>query len=281
MSPPLVPIQKLLRTPLTALGERCYSWAAPRLLRSPITAIGVPRYVSGWELKDIRELVSRIGSGLLVCGLLLHSGCLQDEVRALRRNEQEILRQLAEVKADQQQLVARVENEARAMWTQQLCKSGKIAEFVSEVQAGIPGVCSAGSLETALIFLNNLPYATAIFRTGLSNIVLPLSREGQLRDLLDPHNLHPSTRLLILVQPSDESEAAQSEALTTGTKYLSVMRSLVPTQSKLRLLGPFLLPCRLRGEVSRRYQGPMDSPVPGEPADKIKRIRVWAFRTDC
>jgi hypothetical protein len=167
------------------------------------------------------------------------------------------------------------------MWTQQLCKSGKIAEFVSEVQAGIPGVCSAGSLETALIFLNNLPYATAIFRTGLSNIVLPLSREGQLRDLLDPHNLHPSTRLLILVQPSDESEAAQSEALTTGTKYLSVMRSLVPTQSKLRLLGPFLLPCRLRGEVSRRYQGPMDSPVPGEPADKIKRIRVWAFRTDC
>ena len=96
-------------------------------------------------------LVSRIGSGLLVCGLLLHSGCLQDEVRALRRNEQEILRQLAEVKANQQQLVARVENEARAMWTQQLCKSGKIAEFISEVQAGIPGVCSAGSLETALL----------------------------------------------------------------------------------------------------------------------------------
>ena len=38
-------------SPLTVLVERCYSLAAPRLLRSPITAIGVPRYVSGWELK--------------------------------------------------------------------------------------------------------------------------------------------------------------------------------------------------------------------------------------
>ena len=126
MSPSLVPIQKLLRTPLAVLGVL----TAPRLLRSPNTAIGVPRYVSGWELKIVRkllrvphlstgassvltasrllragaalkgparyvsgwelkvvrELVSRLGSGLLVCGLLLHSGCLQDEVRALRRN---------------------------------------------------------------------------------------------------------------------------------------------------------------------------------------------------
>jgi hypothetical protein len=42
----LVPIQKLLRTPLTVLDVL----TAPRLLRSVVTAIGVPRYVSGWEL---------------------------------------------------------------------------------------------------------------------------------------------------------------------------------------------------------------------------------------
>jgi 2-polyprenyl-6-methoxyphenol hydroxylase-like FAD-dependent oxidoreductase len=51
----LVPIQKLLRTPLTALGVL----TAPRLLRSPITAIGVPRYVSGWERDRLLRRTSR------------------------------------------------------------------------------------------------------------------------------------------------------------------------------------------------------------------------------
>jgi hypothetical protein len=43
----LVPIQKLLRTSLTAPTVL----TAPRLLRSVVTAIEVPRYVSGWELR--------------------------------------------------------------------------------------------------------------------------------------------------------------------------------------------------------------------------------------
>ena len=60
MSPPLVPIQKLLRTPLTALGVL----TAPRLLRSPITAIGVPRYVSGWGLERGPETTADLATFL-------------------------------------------------------------------------------------------------------------------------------------------------------------------------------------------------------------------------
>ena len=68
------------------------------------------------------------------------------------------------------------------MWSQQLCKSGKVSEFIADVQAGVPGVCTPGSLEAALTFLNGLPYAVASFRPGIDTITLPLSREGQLRD---------------------------------------------------------------------------------------------------
>ena len=220
------------------------------------------------------------GLSLTVLVALGGVGC-QEELQALRSQQDELLAKLAELRADHQQLVARVENENRAMWSQQLCKSGKVSEFIADVQAGVPGVCTPGSLEAALTFLNGLPYAVASFRPGIDTITLPLSREGQLRDLLDLRNLHPSTRLVILVQPHVENDEGLAEAQVVATKYLTLMRSLVPSQAKLRFLGPYLLPCRMRSEVSRRFHGPMDRPVPGEPPERAARIRVWAFRTDC
>ena len=84
-----------------------------------------------------------------------------------------------------------------------------------------------------------------------------------------------------MVQPHVENDEGLAEAQVVATKYLTLMRSLVPSQAKLRFLGPYLLPCRLRSEVSRRFHGPMDRPVPGEPPERAARIRVWAFRTDC
>jgi outer membrane murein-binding lipoprotein Lpp len=213
---------------------------------------------------------------------LVFCGCVSaDTLQALQHDQEQLSREIQDLRADVRKLEAHIENESRRMWSQQLCRNGKTAEFIAEVQAGLPGTCSAGSLATALLFLNTLPYSTAIFRPGVETLRLPLSREGQLRDLLDPHNLHPSTRFLILVQPSHESDAAHAEALATGTKYLAAMRALVPAGKSLQVLGPHLLPCRLRNDVTRRYQGPMDNPVPGEPAEKSARIRVWAFRTDC
>lgn len=222
-----------------------------------------------------------IGLGLFanLCSCVPDS--VRDEIAVLKRKQEESRREIEGLKHEQQVLFSYVENESRAMWTQQLCKSGKIAEFISEVQAGLPGACTAGSLETALFFLNGLPEATASFRPGQNVSKLPLSREGQLKNLIDPHDVHPSTKLLVLVQPAQETEEAHAEALATGTKYIGIVRSMVPSETKLRLLGPHLLPCRLRGEVIKRFQGPMDKPVPGEPPERAPRIRVWAFRVDC
>ncbi len=210
-------------------------------------------------------------------------GYVRDELVEQKSRIEELQRQNDDLKNEMHILNSFVENESRKMWTHQLCKSGKIAEFIGELQAGSREACTTGSLETALIFLNNLPEATAAFhpRQKEAKLKLPLSREGQLKILIDPQDMHPSTKILVMVQPFDETDAAHEEALATGNKYLAVMNSLTSKETKLRTLGPYLLPCRLRGEVIKRFQGPLDRPVPGEPPERAPRTRVWAFRVDC
>ena len=231
----------------------------------------MPRTITQWSLG------LTLLAGLTSC----EPGYVREERREHRRQMQEMQRKIEALEHAMAILATYVENESRAMWTHQLCKSGKIAEFISELQAGGPGICTAGSLETAMIFLNNLPEATASFYPRQVDIKLPMSREGQLRNLIDAQYVHASTKILIMVQPFEETDAAHTEALAVGNSYIAIMKSLVGKETKLKVLGPYLLPCRLRGEVIKRFQGPMDKPVPGEPTERAPRTRVWSFRVDC
>jgi len=232
--------------------------------------------------------------GSLMSGLVLGCGPGSDFLRRQEAMSLNLQRQLADQKLRVTLLEARVENEERSRWSQQLCKSGKIAEFVSELQAGIPETCTAGSLESALIFLNTQVNISAYLRPDQGIDDLHPARLGQVRDLLDPYKLFPSTSVIVLVQPDAEQEGALRRALQLGEAFNLLLRREYSSSDRerrqpkrdalrrdLRILGPYLLPCRLRGEVSRRYSSPMDKPLLGEPSEGTPRARIWAFRTDC
>src|SRR5689334_23325887 len=99
----------------------------------------------------------------------LFAGCVPAEVQA-RLEEQD--RRLAVLQQDadnlriaHQRLAAQLENMDRAQWSERLCKSSRfstqVAEFIGQVQAGNPEICTEGSFENALQFLKTQSNANA------------------------------------------------------------------------------------------------------------------------
>lgn len=225
------------------------------------------------------------------CILSLVASCvpaqLQADIEQQRENNFALQRALANIKLEQQRTASQMENLERTWWSEKLCKNPKnpefpkrVGEFMNEVQTASAGTCSQGSLENALFFMNTQAYSNCYLRPSDHIDAMHVARKGHLLSLLDPKYIYPSTRLLVLVQPADESDAAREKAKQLGEEYIGLMRRLAP-ERMLRILGPHLLPCRLRGEVSRRFHSPMDVTLPDEPLEGTPRIRIWAFRTDC
>lgn len=212
---------------------------------------------------------------------------LKAEFENLKNDRQASGRTIAEMKLEQARQASQLENLERMWWSEKLCRNPKnpefpkrVAQFLNEIQSGIPGTCAQGSLENALFFMNSQPYCNAYLRPSEPVETMHAARKGQLASLLDPKYLYPSTRFMVLVQPTDESEPSREQALQLGQEYAGLMRRLSP-EKELKILGPFLLPCRLRSEVARLFHGPMDTTLPREPTEGAKRVRVWAFRSDC
>lgn len=206
---------------------------------------------------------------------------LTTELAELRQSIKRLQDEQAATHAALEALDNRLELEVRWIWSDRLCKSGKIAEFVGQLQASIPEVCTPASLETSLFFMNNNPYAITYLRPSEGIAGLHPSRRGRLKELLEPRSIHRSTRLVVLVQPHEESSAASTKALQIGEAFAAVVRTEMLKGQKVPVLGPFLLPCRLKSEIKRTYNKPLDRPFYGEPDDKEPRVRIWLFISDC
>lgn len=226
-----------------------------------------------------------IGLAGPLLSLALGAGCvpasLTQQLAQQDTRMREMKRALEDLTVQLHLLSARLENETRVLWSNRLCKSGKIAEFIADVQRTSPAVCAPGSLETSLMYMNTQAYVLSYLdlKEGLAS--LHMGRRGQLRELVDPVHMHPSTRLLILVQPSGETEESQRAALELGENFVGLLRAQIAGGQPLRVLGPHLLPCRLKSEIMSRYRAPFDRPLPTELRDGSPYIRVWTFRSDC
>lgn len=228
-------------------------------------------------------------------GLLgLAAGCVpapvQEFIKTQRQTNLAQARQIADDKEAIQNLNIKLEILERDIANEKYCRSGKknefnsrITEFIRELEKGTPGICQPGPLEDGMRTLGSQPYANAYFRPAENIKDMRLPRKGHLLTLLDPRYIRASTRFLILVQPEDESNSpiGNSRALRLGEQYKELIGKLSPSIDARTIIGPFLLPCRLRPDVARRFQGPMDVTLPDEPADDKPRIRVWCIRTDC
>ncbi len=232
---------------------------------------------------------------LLLCALGLSFSCVPAQTAAQLEAQQQFIQQQVKenqlLRIEQQRMGAQLENLERAWWSDKFCRSEKgeknfkfsarIAEFMGQVQASVPEVCTEGNLESSLTFMNTQAYANSYFgrNAGLNSI--HVARREQLIDLFADRFLHPSTRFLVLVQPSEQGEADRIEALQLGEKLIDMLRREIAPQHELKILGPHLLPCRMRQEIRRLYRSPMDQTLFGEPVEGMPRIRVWVFRTDC
>lgn len=186
-----------------------------------------------------------------------------------------------------------IANLERIYWSEKNCQKSKdkITSFVNEVQKGTPGVCLPMEMAKALEFMNSQPKAYVYLDKIRGFSGAHPARMTFLRDsLLKAEDIHPSTRILILVQPYAETPVALQESQAMGKTVVDRILNWLPATPNRpapTILGPHLLPCNLRSEavLSKMYTGSeftkLNETLPGEPDPKQPRVRIWIFRTDC
>lgn len=235
---------------------------------------------------------------LLGFGLWALSGCISRAELDVIKEETKALRQEnAELRIAVQRVANQAEIMDRQWYSDKFCRSdkpekgdkgeknfrfaAKISEFIGEVEATVPEACTEVNLENSMTFMRTQAYANAFFRPTESVEAMHVARREYLLDLLAPKRIHPSTRLLVLVQPAEETEGSRRAAVQLGEQFKEMLRTKIAPQRELRILGPHLLPCRMRKEIHRIFSGPMDVTLPNEPKEGTPRVRVWLFLTDC
>lgn len=227
--------------------------------------------------------------GLLVSWAVLSLGCVSAKVEWELAMIRKVLMTQQERQEHLTQEVARLQGEAettkRVQWSEKLCKAGKlgpqISQFIDQVQSQLPNACTAVAMEGAMAFLRTQPYAISYYFPKQPAKEMQMSREEQLIDLLSPQALHPSTRILVMVQPADDSRADEEDAMRLGRELVEKIRAGLPIGQQRALLGPHPLPCRVRPETEKLFRNAMDGRQSHEPKDNVPSIRAFVFRTDC
>ena len=66
-----------------------------------------------------------------------------------------------------------------------------------------------------------------------------------------------------------------------GHEVLKYLRSDINLPKLVPVLGPKLLPCKLKAEQLKLYSRRIDQPMIGQPRSDEPCVRLWAYRTDC
>lgn len=178
-------------------------------------------------------------------------------------------------------LEAQHELDNRKIWSRLNCKEQKVYDFLKQCEGNDSQVCSDTALAAALNFMDTQPFAVVYLRPDVGIKGLHPVRKGQLLQLSDPRTQSQSTRYLILVQPRGETPGDQEEALAAGRDLLRYLRTDITLAKNIPIIGPSLLPCKLKQEQLRHYTRKVDLPQIGEPQSDEPRLRFWVFRTDC
>jgi len=235
------------------------------------------------------------------------AGCVsRAEVDALRESTNAMRQELTQAQLHVMRIASQAENMEREWYSERFCRSEKpdkpekpekpdknptpeknfkfaarINEFITQVQASVPSACTEVNMESSMNFMHTQAYANTFYSPGQSADVMHPARREYLLDMVDPKRVHPSTRFLVLVQPAEETEDSRHVAMKLGEEFRDLVKNELAPKRELRLLGPHLLPCRMRKEIQRLFNGPMDVTLPKEPKEGQPRVRVWLLRTDC
>lgn len=199
--------------------------------------------------------------------------------------------ELSELRAKQRQDTARLTDEItiakhftefslRQLSSRVECDNSRVREFLKSCEEGAEA-CSEQGLANALSFMDTQPYVMLFMRPGVGIQGLSNIRRGQLMTLGESKNWRPSTRFLVLVQPRSDVPEHREEALRLGRELATFSREELAIGKKYPILGPHMLPCKLKIEHLSHYSRRYDRPLAGEPTGKDPVVRMWLFRTDC
>jgi hypothetical protein len=160
------------------------------------------------------------------------------------------------------------------------CHNDRVREFLKECEQGSE-VCSEHGVANAFQFMITQPYVQIYLRPHAGTKGIVATRRGQLVTMGDPKNWLPSTRFLVLIQPRNDSAEQRDEAMRVGREVQRYIHHLFAEEKALPIIGPKILPCKLKTEEVSHRVGKFDVPVKGEPKGDEPSVRVWVFRTDC
>lgn len=222
---------------------------------------------------------------LLAGAVLAASSCATSaEVAKLRA-------EMVELRAKQREDATRLQDEItvakhftefslRQLSSRVECDNSRVRDFLKSCEDGAEA-CSEQGLANALTFMDTQPYVMLFTRPGIGIKGLSNIRRGQLMTLGESKNWRPSTRFLVLVQPRSEIPEHRDEALKLGRELSTFARDELAIGKKYPILGPHMLPCKLKVEHLSHFSRRYDRPLAGEPTGKEPVVRMWLFRTDC
>lgn len=199
-----------------------------------------------------------------------------------------------------------LDNAARDAARQQHCKEPEIIEFMDSVQEGIGNACSPISLAKSLNFLAKIPVATMHLYPDKGMQSLLRTRIGQIRQILARDKLYPSTRILVMVKPAEDTEAGRTFAKGLAQQVIEdyvkpelpqgpvvatagSVRGTKPPDRLLpgpeKIMGPYLLPCTvaedMSKDLSRLYNKPYFRPIHGEPKNGKPAVVIFVVVSPC
>lgn len=234
----------------------------------------------------------------VLCFLASIGGCgspkMEAKVAVLEQTLSQTKREMDELTVTVSDLVSDLENDRRRAAREKYCQNSQIAQFMSDLQEGLPDTCTADSMNNALTFMRKLPCGIAHLKPEAGLLSLRPTRVGQIRGILDPERLHSSTRLVVMAKPAEDTEAGRTRAMELAKQLVAqVLRKELPPPHPPRpkdsilkprevpILGPYLLPCQLRDDVTELYKKVFFRPIQGEPALGKPAVVLFIFVSDC
>jgi hypothetical protein len=172
------------------------------------------------------------------------------------------------------------DNTRRERSADKFCKDPKAREFLASIEHDFPGSCSQVNTSAAMTYMKNYAYAISLLHPHQTVQSLHPGRLGDIKFLLLPEKIVPSTHILILVQPYEDKEVAQREALRVAEGMIPIVQGELKERLVV-IVGPHLLPCNLRSVPKKTYMRPEDTPYPSEPPEGKPAVRIWVFRSPC
>lgn len=167
------------------------------------------------------------------------------------------------------------------LWSRTSCNNDTVKEFLHTCEQEDTG-CSQNDVGNAFsAFLESQERVRAYLKPDQGMEGLVRLRQTQLQELVEHQYLHVGTQFIILILPRSYSQAHQEEAERVGQQVVQYLRNKLNLPSSHRILGPKLLPCRIKRETLMANMRKRDNRQTGEPREDAPTLHLFVFRTDC